>query len=158
MELLAKFNNNHQKGFTLIELLLVLGIIAIIFTATVPVFLNLYQKRDLTSQTRDLIANLEEARDKSMTDGSDFGVYFEVNSFTTFRGSSFQEADQIDEFEISENLDFSEINLAGNQIVFQSPTGEVKDYDVDHSKLVISNQAGESKSFVINRLGVVDVN
>lgn len=157
MALLVKFNRKKESGFTLIELLIVLGIMALMFAISVPVFLNLYQERDLNSQTRDLVANIEEMRDKSMTDGYDFGLYFENDSFTTFRGSSYDQSDQVYRFEISDNLNFSQINLVDNQFIFQSPTGEVLDYEDDSSSVVISNQAGESRELIVNRLGVVDV-
>jgi prepilin-type N-terminal cleavage/methylation domain-containing protein len=152
------FKIKKQPGFTLIELLLVLAIITILAAFTVPVFLNLYQKRDLKDQGRELIANMEEVRDKAMSTGSDYGLYFDNSSFSSFRGPSYQEASDIYQFNVSDNLTFDSINLLDNQIIFEATTGEVKNYSEDLSSVNLVNQiTEESLTIGVNRLGVVDV-
>jgi len=154
MVLSAKYN--REKGFSLIELLIVIGIFIVLAGLTMPVFLNLYQKRDLNSETRKVLANIQEVRSKAMTENLDYGVKFETNSYSTFRGNSFGEGEDIIQYIISDNLSFSLIEIPNGEVVFRAVNGEIIDFSIDDNSVVISNSS-EIKTIQFNRLGVIDV-
>lgn len=81
-----------MKGFTLIEMLIVIGIMAIIASAGIPVVLNLYRDYRMNSEVRLLSSVLERARDKAMNNfnGSAHGVFIGSDNYVIFEGDDYE--------------------------------------------------------------------
>lgn len=81
---------NHA-GLTVVELLMVIGIIAVIFAAGVPVGLNFYLDYQLDSEYNLLASLLRSARNLSMTNynEADHGVYIGSGGIVVFQGTTY---------------------------------------------------------------------
>ncbi len=155
MELLAK-SKGKNKGFTLIELVVVFGIIMILAGFSLPVFLNLGQKRDLNSYSRQIRANLVEARTKARGQGDNWGVHLTSSDYYLFKGSSYQDRESELKLSLPDNLTFKNISLKDSQVVFSGTEGEFVGFSSDSNSFDLINNKGESKTFTINRLGVIN--
>lgn len=149
--------NWNSRGLTIVELLVVMGIIAILAGVSLPVFLNLSQRRDLAGYQRQAIANLAEARDRAQAENRPYGLYFQSDRFTLFQGDDYQTADDQITTNLPSNISFSTIQLPNSLVIFEPLTGEVRDFDNNNNQVIISNDIGESQTLTINQLGVVNV-
>jgi len=108
----------EQKGFTLIEVMLVVAMIAMLASMTIPISFGSLKKQSVEEESSKLLGILRQTQAKSMEgrDDSLWGVYFTPESYTVFKGNSYEEREPVyDEvFEL-----FSDINVAGApEIVF----------------------------------------
>ncbi|MEK9201506.1 MAG: prepilin-type N-terminal cleavage/methylation domain-containing protein, partial [Patescibacteria group bacterium] len=88
-------NEKRQSGYTLIELVIVMGIIVLLFGFTT---INLGGVARVTSvnETVDLLtADIRGQQTKAMTgsgdgtSGSSYGIYFQTDQYTLFRGTTY---------------------------------------------------------------------
>ena len=142
-----------MKGFTLIEILFSVALLAILVTFNLPLVLDFYKSQQLDSNTQDIIQNLRRAQLKAMSveDAASFGVYFDNNDYTLFKGGSFATRD----LQYDEVFNFPQIiavNDVPKEIVFSkfeglpSMTGNI---------VIISD--GESKVISINEIGRISL-
>lgn len=82
---------NPNAGFTLIEALIVIGILAVLFSAGLPVGLNFYYDSQFESEYNTLTSMLQLARNLAMANynQSNFGISINEENFIIFQGSSF---------------------------------------------------------------------
>ena len=80
-----------MKGLTLSEILIVVAIIAILISFTLPLGLDFYRNQQLETQSQGVIQALRRAQLKAMSveDDSRFGVYLTNDNYTLFKGSSY---------------------------------------------------------------------
>ena len=112
-----------NKGFTLIEILLVVGISIILFSLAFPVSVTFYRNQQLESVSKEITQNLRRAQLKSVSTEQDssFGMYFEQEKYTLFKGDSFANRDIV--FDELFNLP-SVITIGGlSEIVFSKVEG-----------------------------------
>lgn len=110
----------EQKGFTLIELMLVVSMIAMLSAMTIPISFGSLKKQSVEEEASQLLSVLRQTQAKSMKgrDDSLWGVYFTPETYTSFKGNSYEERDPLyDEvFEL-----YSDISIAGvPEIVFDN--------------------------------------
>lgn len=149
----------NKKGFSLIELLVVLAILAVL---AILFFLSLrfFQKEKiLESATQEIVSVLRFAQNRTLASegASSFGVYFEADKFTLFKGASFDvSAPDNEVHELGSILLISEINLGGFQdIIFERLTGVV-----NHSgsvKIEISGDSTKNRVIFIDPSGTVSL-
>ncbi len=83
--------NMNKRGITLIELVVVMVIIAIGATLTVPAIGRWIPSFRLRSATRDLVSTMRTAQVKAVTTNSSYGVAFGTsgaNSYRVYRGAN----------------------------------------------------------------------
>lgn len=86
-----------MKGLTLSEILIVIAIIAILISFTLPLGLDFYRNQQLETQSQGVIQALRRAQLKAMSveDDSRFGVYLTNDNYTLFKGSSYLTRDVV---------------------------------------------------------------
>ena len=157
-----------QKGFTFPELIVVIGIITTIFAFSVANLSNTQQRTYLSSNITTIISDIKQQQLKAMngdTDGSgtisDYGIYFETNKYTIFRGTTYSASD-VRNYTISleSNIQFKDVTFPSSQLVFQKGSGEVNGYTTNTDTFTLWNTiTQEEKIITINRYGaIVNVN
>jgi prepilin-type N-terminal cleavage/methylation domain-containing protein len=76
-----KPRKSGERGITLIELLSVVVIIGIVSALAVPRFSDTINRLKFRSASREMVSMLRLARSYAVTNKSQFGVYFDQNSY-----------------------------------------------------------------------------
>lgn len=156
---------NFQNGFTLIELILVMGIFAVLSGITVINLIRPQTKASLDSTVSTLALDLGAQQIKSMIgdaaggSSSDYyGIYFESNRYTLFKGTAYSASDPINfVVDLESNVSLSS-NLPSSQVVFSKITGEVNGYSGGPYEVTASDISGNSKTITISRVGTLIIN
>ncbi len=124
-------NLKFKKGFTIVELLAVIGILIILTSITIPAFHHFQRESNLQNSTEEIINTLRLAQNKTLASegAAQYGLYFDNTStphqYILFKGVDFASRD--DSFDkinkIPQDVEIYEINLAGNETVFERITG-----------------------------------
>lgn len=127
MKLMKLQANEATLGFTLVEILVVVGLLALVsFLAIVP-FTSFRDAKSLDGAAEDALSLLHEAQTRTLSsDGaSPYGVYFESDKITLFKGETFVVgAPDNKEISLHNRLTISAIALAGGaSAVFKRLTG-----------------------------------
>lgn len=132
-----------MRGFTLIELILVIAIISIVATLSVP-FIQIFQtSSDFYTHVDTITKTLRKARHLAVTgkNGSDWGVYFDniEKKIILFKGNNFAARDTNYDLEekyadiFSVNADF------GNEIYFALYSGLPSAYGTVTASTIVNN-------------------
>jgi Tfp pilus assembly protein FimT len=71
---------NNNKGITILEIMIMLVILGITTTLAVPRFGQVIDKLKLKTTARDMVSSLRLARSHAVSQRSQFGVYFDLES------------------------------------------------------------------------------
>ena len=71
---------HNNKGITLLEMIIVAVVIGITATLAIPRFGQVMEKLKLKTAGRDIVSSLRLARASAVSQRSQFGVYFDLNS------------------------------------------------------------------------------
>lgn len=110
------FLKKNGAGFTLIELLIVIGIMFVLLSASVPIYGSLQLKSQLNETSAQLVQNLRWARESSVSryNNSTYGVFFDLidnpNSYTIYQGGSY----------VSRDVSFDRLNILDGVIFIQN--------------------------------------
>lgn len=155
--------SKKQLGFSLIEIIVSFGVFAILIGFVTFNVINSTHKVSLASSITEVVASTKQQQLKAMTleteagITSEYGVYFNGNTYTLFRGASYQ-ADHSSNFSVplGDNIVFSTVSLPGSSLVFSRLSGEVISYDANLQSVTLQNtQTNEQKTILINRYGVI---
>lgn len=89
-----------MRGLTVLEILIIISIIAILASLTLPLGLDFYRSQQLETQSQGILQTLRRAQLKAMSQEGDsqFGVYITNDNYTLFKGNSYLARDaQYDE-------------------------------------------------------------
>jgi type II secretory pathway pseudopilin PulG len=153
----------RSGGFTLVELLIIIGLFTILSSFAVINLIRPQTKANLDSTLTPLISDVKEQQLKAMIgDGggasaSAYGIYFESNKYTLFKGSSYTPGDA-NNFVVSTqgNTTISD-TFVSNQVVFGQRSGEVVSFSASGNTITLTS-SGDSKTITVNALGSVNVN
>ncbi|MFQ6049790.1 MAG: Tfp pilus assembly protein FimT/FimU [Candidatus Paceibacterales bacterium] len=141
-----------KRGLALIEILLVVGILAVLVTLTLPLTLDFYKSQQLNIHTQGVIQALRRAQLKAMSveNSSIFGVYLVDDNYTLFKGSSYATRDvQYDAVSDLPQI----INISGlSEIVFSKFEG----IPSATGTIILSNN-GDSQTISINEIGRINL-
>lgn len=146
-------NKETQKGITLIEILLVIAITAIIGATTIPVASGFLVRTYLKDKTNEIAVSLKIAQINSMSGkgGSVWGVKTDSSFIYLFKGSSFSAREVA--FDQKYRIPAS-ISITPVEITFNNLTGNPS----STAGITISSNAGDTKTVILNQVGMVEVN
>lgn len=141
-----------MRAFTLLEILIVVGIIAILISFTLPLGLDFYKSQQLEANSQGIVQTLRRTQLKAMTQEADseFGVYLTDENYILFKGNSYLARDpQYDQvFEMPRV-----INVSGlNEIVFSKLEGKPNVI----GNIILSNN-GDTLTLNINEVGRINL-
>lgn len=157
-------SSHLSRGYTLVELLLVVGIIGILITLITGSLTNYQVQSNVTALTSEVIAEMKEQQTRSMsgdTDGTSdsttFGVHFDSDKYVLFRGTTYSPVDPANiPVNIPEQMEFSDINFPGGDIIFSRISGEVSGFIPGSDSVTIKHKETDEKNEIrMNKLGVV---
>ncbi|MCK9393345.1 MAG: prepilin-type N-terminal cleavage/methylation domain-containing protein [Candidatus Paceibacterota bacterium] len=139
-----------MKGFTMIEILLTMAMIVILAGITIP-FYSQYNKSSLQIDSGMVVDSIRTAEIFAMTQKNDsgWGVHFQSGKIIIFKGDSFENREIFFDEEIDVNDNY--IFLGLNDIFFSPFSGIPNKTGV----VVLKNQDGIKKEFVINKKGTI---
>lgn len=153
-----------RSAFSLIELIVTLGIITVLLSFSSQNFLTSQRKTILDDQVLILSTDIRTQQQKAMlgdTSGSgtvsDYGIYFDSQTYTLFRGSVYNPADP-DNYtnSLPETVNFNSVLFPDSQIVFQRGSGEILNFSSGQNLFNLSDsELGKTKTFTLNALGVI---
>lgn len=141
-----------MRGFTLFEILIVIGVMAILASLTLPFGFNFYKSQQLETQSQLVLQVLRLGQSKSIFQENDssFGIYFANNSYALFQGSSWIGRNSL--YDQSFNLP-SIISLSGLQeVVFSKMEGLP-----NATGNIVLNNGLDSRTININALGRINL-
>ena len=152
-------------GFTLPELLIVMAILSILFGLIAPNLLHFRQRSVINTTVDTLASDLKSQQTKAMvgdTEGSgaisDYGIHFETNKYTLFRGSSYSAGNPSNfDVNLDPSVNFSSINLPSSSVVFSRGSGETGLVSGSDTVTLTDSTNNDQKIIQINRYGAITV-
>ncbi len=127
---LSSSRNGNFTGFTLLELIIVLALLGLFLTLTIPFGIDFYRENVLQEQTSRLANNLKLAQShaQSQKDNSSWGIRFEptdqgcTNCYVMFQGNSYSERNSAYDkvFNVTSGVTMEGVV----EIVFEKGTGD----------------------------------
>jgi len=144
-----------QGGFTFVEVLVVIALLVGLTGLAIPFYQSFQVGSQLDNTTQELSQTLRLAQAQAMATESlsAFGVHFESESFTIFKGVTYVSGDPINEV-IPFTSAITITPSMGSEVVFSSLHGETG----NAGTIAVAASNGSSRTLIINDLGVVDVN
>ena len=162
----------REVGFTLLEVIIVVSLISLILTIASINLFKPTQEASLDTASADVISLMQEAQNKAMntdTQGDnssdEFGVHFETQKVTLFKGVVFNSGDQSNfDIDIPSNLNiFTNLLCSSppedcNNVVFQRISGEVVGFsDTQNNICITVGSSGKGVLLIVNFVGVINV-
>ncbi len=157
-----KFCFSNFRGLTLVELLIIIGILAVLISITIPTFYFFKRESELTNSAQKIITTLRIAQNKTLSSegASQYGVYFNnltfPHQYILFKGKNYinrQTAfDKI--YNLPSSIEIFEINLrGGKEVVFQRVSGHT--FQTGNLNLRLINEPTKTRTIYIEKLGQV---
>jgi prepilin-type N-terminal cleavage/methylation domain-containing protein len=153
---------DNQSGLTLIELVVVMGIILMLFGFTSFSVINTQRTVSVNGIADVLVSDLSSQQNKAMqgfgnSSGTSYGIYFEANKYTLFKGSTYSPTDLANfTVNLDKGISFANITFQGNSVVFNPVTGEVNGFSNGNNSIkILDTNGNKSVTITINRYGVV---
>ena len=139
-----------MKGFTLLEVLLVIALLGVLLAGMGSLASNTFPKNQLTLETDLVVSTLRRAQTRSISGYQDgiWGVYFQPNTMTLFKGEEYLSRDSVfDERHVFE----SGITMGGlSEIVFEARHGQTQDVG---TVTITQVSTGDTNTLIINENG-----
>jgi len=118
-----------SKGFTLVELLVSIGILLVLFALT-TINISPLPSNALQSTTLDtLLADIKFQETQAMSSSSSYGVHFENESYTLFKGDNYVQGLTTNTvIPLDPGIIFSNITFPSSVIIFSSGSGDIVGY------------------------------
>ena len=142
----------NPKGFTLLELMVVIAIIIIISTISIPFYQNTSKNLNLSSVARSLASDLRYAQQLSVSTQDQYGIVFNLpqNSYNVINQTENQ---IIKQQIISDNIFIQDISGLTNDSVFFNPAGAV----IEAGIITLSNANNRTTNIEIKPSGYVKI-
>ncbi len=157
-----KISSSRSKGITLIELLVGIGILIILAAMSALAFRYFQRESDLNNSTKEIIAILRLAQNKTLASegASQYGVFFNTSTtphqYILFKGSDYALRDtSFDEIhKLPQTIEIYEIDLQeGSEVVFNRLTGTTNQSGSISLRLI--SETSRTKTIYITSSGQV---
>lgn len=148
-------SERKSKGYTLIELLISICILGLIFAIT-TINISPLPSNTLQSTSQDLvIADLRSQQTKAMSTDSAYGVHFETNSYTMFKGDAYiQGLTTNTVVNLDSGIVFANVTFPNNLIIFLAGSGDISGYAAGMDSFdVVSDVTNKTTTVKINKYG-----
>jgi len=159
---ISNLKAQRSNGFTLTELLVVIGILIILTSLTVPVFRFFQKESDLNNSAEEIVNILRLAQSKTLASegASQYGLYFDnttsPHQYTIFKGNDyvFRDTSFDDIHKLPESVEIYEISLGGgSELFFNRITGNAT--PAGYLKIRLINDYSKTKNIYIESSGLV---
>lgn len=141
----------EKNGFSLVEILLVMAIISVIATLSIPLMQTYYSQNELKVAVDSSVQGLRRAQSYALSEyqDSNWGMHIESGRVVVFKGANYASRDQT----YDETVTFGNfISIAGTtDVVFTKFTGAPS----ATGNLVLSINSDHVKTININSKGMV---
>lgn len=146
------------RGVTVTEILVVVAVMGLIFSVTLPQFSKVRENQVLKSAAGDIISSINKARSQTLAsvNSSSYGVHFETDKIVIFPGTDFYEGEAGNEvINMISPASITSIDLSGGEadIYFNRITGTPSS-----SGTIVISAPSYSKTITISATGVASVN
>lgn len=142
----------NPKGFTLLELMVVIAIIIIISTISIPFYQNTSKNLNLSSVARSLASDLRYAQQLSVSTQDQYGVIFNVSQ-NSYHIINQTENQTIKQQTINDNIYIQNISGLTNDSVFFNPAGAVSEAGI----ITLINSNNRTTNIEIKPSGYVKI-
>lgn len=159
---IKNFKSEDKKCFTLVELLIVIGILIILISLTVPAFHHFQKETDLNNSVKEIVNVLRTAQNKTLASegASQWGVYFstltEPHQFILFKGPTFNSGGEIHQLPSSVEIYDINLNGGGTEVVFDRLIGSTSQFGKISLKL--KSLPEKTQSVFIQNSGQISLN
>lgn len=152
------------RGFTVTEVIITIGIFGMILAFPMVFWWGIGRSDALIGTTREVVGIINEAQTDTVsgkspngTETSSYGIHFESNYYTYFTGASYnQSASSSVRTDLPPGVSFSQIDLPGNNVIFEQVTGEVLGFDASENTITIEDtNTGQTRTVTVSRFGGV---
>ena len=147
-----------KKGFTLIEMVLVLALMGILLGMSMMYYQSSQVRADVDAQSASIVHYLRLAQSSAASGLNDksHGVHFETDSYTTFEGDSYNQADPKNfKMNLPETMTINAISLNGGgaNVIFSKINGDTTNYGTISLNSV---QVNKTKTITITSVGTIN--
>lgn len=158
MILQAELKDKKITGFTLIELLIVISVLIILTTVSIPIYGNLQVSSQINENSSQIIQTLRIAKERSMAglNNQQHGVQLQTDKYILYQGSSYSlRDDDYDREIIFDDVLSLFLNLNGsgelNDINFSMGLGMPNKTGV----IDLIHSVNGTRIIVINEMGII---
>lgn len=154
----------YQNGYSLVEVLIIITLFLILSGLATINLLSGQNKATVQNSLQPLIADIKDQQMKAMqgdTEGRTapdyYGIHFATTSYTLFHGTSFSSTDPANlTIPLAQGLQFSQINLTNNNVIFIPLNGEFYGYSSIANSVILKDMSSQqTKTLQFNYLGVL---
>lgn len=155
---------NSLRGFTIPELLITLTLISALLALATITLTTSSQNASVDSALTTIIADIKNQQLNAMTgftqseaSASEFGIYFENNQYTLFKGNAYTPGNTTNAVvPIHDSIELSTIDLPAYSIIFGKLSGEITGFDTNANTITF-HSIPDNKTVIlkINRYGAV---
>jgi len=154
--MLVKNNKNSmlrfKSGFTLVEIMLVIALMVLISSISVPVYQSFQVKNDLEASSNELVQSLRRAQILAQANEGDstWGVSVQPGGLVVFKGLNYsgRDTDYDEVFEMATSITPSGIT----EVVFDKLSGLPK----TSGDMILTTSNGDIKTISINSRGIIE--
>lgn len=145
-----------KRAFTFVEVIVVMGVIAILFSLSVPQLFRLRDRNTLQTSATQLISLIRQQQLLAMNAPAPYGIYFEQSKYVLFTGTSYSSLDPKNTITVVDYpLQFTLIQFPSSQMIFASGSGEIVGYDSNNHSIVLEETIHHDKRTIqFNSLGI----
>ncbi len=148
-----------NRGYTLVEMIVVLGILAVLMSLASINLIGVQRKSYLDKSLEILLSDMKHQQAKAMhqqgLDEHTFGIYFGESEYVLFQGNAYDAQDPTNfTVPLEGELIFSNVTFANSELIFESGSGEIRDFIEGNSTIIIF-ESTNSVEITLNKFGVV---